>query len=408
MTSPALAAEQILRLVAVILVTGSVLGFIARKFHVPDIALFLVAGMVLGPQGAAIISVPAASTLNQLILIAGASFILFDGGASLRTVVLQRVWITVLVLATVGVAITAGITAVAGHEIAALPWPVAMLLGAVLAPTDPATLVPVFKQVKINERLAQTVVSESAANDAVGAILTFVLLDTLLGAGSWSALSVFGSIVREACVGLALGVGVGYVACLFIGSERYGFLQEHSALVTVIVVILAYVGAQALHGSGYMAVFAAGVIFGNKQSLGLAIHPGEQRRLDEFIETTSLMVRIFIFVLLGSQIDISLLLRFAPLAAAIVAAFILIARPLTVFVCAGPDRRAKWTIRELVFMCWTRETGVIPGALASLLLGAHVPGADVIGAVTFTAILATILLQAPTTRWLAAKLGLLH
>jgi cell volume regulation protein A len=78
-----------------------------------------------------------------------------------------------------------------------------------------------------------------------------------------------------------------------------------------------------------------------------------------------------------------------------------------VFLCALPDRRAQWTLKELLFMCWTRETGVIPGALAGLLLGMKAPGAEMIASITFIAILMTILIQATTTKWLAKKLGLL-
>ena len=78
------------------------------------------------------------------------------------------------------------------------------------------------------------------------------------------------------------------------------------------------------------------------------------------------------------------------------------------FLCALPNRRAKWTFKELLFMCWTRETGVIPGALAGMLVGMKVPYSDVIASVTFMAILLTILLQATTTKWLAQKLDLLE
>jgi potassium/hydrogen antiporter len=92
---------------------------------------------------------------------------------------------------------------------------------------------------------------------------------------------------------------------------------------------------------------------------------------------------------------------------AVVAVFMLVARPVTVFLCALPDRRAKWTFKELLFMCWTRETGVIPGALAGLLMGMGAPEAKLIASVTFLAILMTILIQATTTRWLAGKLDLL-
>jgi cell volume regulation protein A len=85
----------------------------------------------------------------------------------------------------------------------------------------------------------------------------------------------------------------------------------------------------------------------------------------------------------------------------------LVARPATVFLCALPDRRARWTLKEIVFMCWTRETGVIPAALAGMLMGVGAPQAKLIVSVTFLAVLMTILIQAPTTRWLAAKLDLL-
>jgi cell volume regulation protein A len=91
-----------------------------------------------------------------------------------------------------------------------------------------------------------------------------------------------------------------------------------------------------------------------------------------------------------------------------VGVFMLIARPLTVFLCALPDRRAKWHLNEMLFMCWTRETGVIPAALAGLLLGMKAPGAEIIASITFIAILMTILIQAPTTKWLAQRLGLLE
>jgi cell volume regulation protein A len=92
----------------------------------------------------------------------------------------------------------------------------------------------------------------------------------------------------------------------------------------------------------------------------------------------------------------------------VVAVLMFVARPLAVFICAWPDRRAKWQFKEMLFMCWTRETGVIPGALAGMLVGMGAPQAKLIASVTFITILVTILLQATTTRWLAKKLDLLE
>jgi len=119
-------------------------------------------------------------------------------------------------------------------------------------------------------------------------------------------------------------------------------------------------------------------------------------------------MRLFIFVLLGSQVDFSLMRHYLADGIIVVAVLMLVARPITVFACALPDRRARWSFREMLFMCWTRETGVIPAALAGLLIGMKAPGAEMIEAITFVAILMTILIQAPTTRWLGRRLGLLE
>jgi cell volume regulation protein A len=100
--------------------------------------------------------------------------------------------------------------------------------------------------------------------------------------------------------------------------------------------------------------------------------------------------------------------RYLPGGIAVVAVLMLVARPVTVFLCALPDRRAKWSVREMLFMCWTRETGVIPAALAGLLSGMKVPGSEMIVSVTFWAILITITIQATTIKWLARRLGLLE
>src|ERR1700681_4646161 len=155
-----------------ILSIGTLTGLLAQKIRIPDVALFLIVGMAVGPQALGLIDIKADSALNQIILLFGASYILFDGGASLRLDVLKQVWITILTIATVGVLITAGITGLAAHYILGVPASIALLLGAALASTDPATLVPIFRQIHIRDRVAQTVMGESAFNDATAAIVT--------------------------------------------------------------------------------------------------------------------------------------------------------------------------------------------------------------------------------------------
>jgi potassium/hydrogen antiporter len=391
-----------------ILAVGTLTALLAQKIKIPDIALFLIVGMAIGPAALGLIDIKADSALNQIILLFGASYILFDGGASLRFNVLKQVWITIVVIATVGVVITAAITGLAAYFVLGVPLIVALLLGATLGSTDPATLVPIFRQVHIRDRVAQTVVSESALNDAMGAIITFGVLAVAMGTGEFSLASSLLGLFKQSIVGILTGALLGYLAALLIAHERWAFLTEYAPVVTIAAVIGAYFAADGLQASGFMAVFVFGIMLGNKDAFGFKMEKGEARKLDEYVSTTAFIMRLFIFILLGAQVDFGLMGRYLVGGVIVVTIFMLIARPVTVFLCAWPDRRAKWSFNEMLFMCWTRETGVIPAALAGLLLGMKAPGAQMIASVTFIAILMTILIQAPTTKWLGGRLGLLR
>jgi cell volume regulation protein A len=391
----------------IILALGTASAVLAQKLKLPDVVLFLVMGTLLGPAVAGVIDIKADSALNQLVLIFGSCYILFDGGASLRLKVLKEVWITIVVLATVGVLITAAITGLAAYHLLGVPFIVALLLAATIASTDPATLVPVLRQVKIKDRVAQTVMSESAFNDATGAILTFAVLAVAMGQGEVSVSTALLDLLKQSSFGLIAGVILGYLAAMVIAHEKYGFLQEYAPAVSLMAVIGAYLAADGLQASGFMAVFVFGIMIGNKDAFGFSMEKEEQKKLDDYVMTTGLIMRMFIFILLGTQVDFALMSKYVVGGVAVVAIFMLVARPVTVFVCALPDRRANWTLKELLFMCWTRETGVIPAALAGLLIGVGAPEAKLIASVTFLAVMMTILIQATTTRWLAQKLDLL-
>lgn len=401
-------AQHILLQFGIILAVGSASAVFAQKLRVPDVVVFLFIGTLLGPGVLGLIDIKVDSTLNQVLLIFGSCYILFDGGASLRLPVLKEVWITILSLATFGVLITAAVTAVAAFYFLGIPWIQALLLATAIASTDPATLVPVFRQVRIRDRVAQTVMSESALNDATGAILTFAVLGVAMGQGQFSLSESLLGLLHQSFFGLVAGLLLGYLASTLIAHETFGFLKDYSPVVSLMAVIGAYLSASGLHASGFMAVFVFGFMVGNKDAFGFAMKEGEQQKLDDFVTTTALIMRMFIFFLLGSQVDFGLITQYFIGGVGVVVVFMVVARPLTVFLCALPDRRARWSLKELLFMCWTRETGVIPGALAGLLLGIGAPGAKLIASVTFIAILMTILIQATTTRWLASRLGLLE
>src|SRR4030088_735852 len=221
-------AKHTLLACGLILAVGTVAGLLAQKIRIPDVAVFLIVGIAIGPQALGLVNITADSALNQIILLFGASYILFDGGASLRFTVLKRVWITIVVIATVGVIITAVITGLAAHYILGIPLIVALLLGATLASTDPATLVPIFRQIHIRDRVAQTVMSESAFNDAMGAIVTFGVLAVAMGSGEFSLAASLFDLVKQSVIGIVAGGVLGYLAALLIAHERWSFLAEYA------------------------------------------------------------------------------------------------------------------------------------------------------------------------------------
>src|ERR1700675_1085025 len=175
--------------------------------------------------------------MKPIVLLVGASYVLFGGGASLRFSVLRQVWITIVVLSTVGVVITAAVTGIAAYFVLGIPLTPALLLGSAVASTDPATLVPIFRQVKIRDRVAQTVMSESAFNDATGAILTFAVLAIVMGGGEFSVAASLLGLFKQASIGIVAGVVLGYLAAMLIAHEKFGFLQQYAPVVSLMAVI---------------------------------------------------------------------------------------------------------------------------------------------------------------------------
>jgi potassium/hydrogen antiporter len=142
-------AKQLLLSFAIILAAGALSRYLSQRIKLPDVTIYLLAGILLGPEVSGLLRIPAEAALNQIILIFGACYILFDGGASVKLKVLSKIWITLAALSTFGVLITMALTGLASHYVLGLPLITSMLLGAAIAPTDPATIIPIFRQVKI-------------------------------------------------------------------------------------------------------------------------------------------------------------------------------------------------------------------------------------------------------------------
>jgi cell volume regulation protein A len=287
-----------------------------------------------------------------------------------------------------------------------VPWSTGFLIGAALAPTDPAILIPLLERLRLRPKVAQTVIAESALNDATGAALALVFAGVVL-TGSASLAEPVEEFAADVGIATGLGIGFGIALSLLVSSHRAGIWRETSALVVLAVVAAGFVSIDYSGGSGYLGAFIAGLIVGNMDRLRLAMHSHHERDMRVLVATVADVAIIFVFVTLGVNLPWSDIADEIWPALAVVGALVLVARPLTVLACLIPDRRGRWSRRELAFVAWTRETGVVAAAVAALLVGMHVPRAELVVTTVAVAIIVTLTVQATTKRWLARRLGLL-
>jgi potassium/hydrogen antiporter len=390
-----------------LLLMGALLArFVASLLRIPEMLLLVAFGAAFGPSVLDVVDVPFESLGAQLIFTLGVSLILFYGGMSLSLPILNRVWTSLLMLAVPGVVITALVVGVTAHFAFDLDWDMAFLVGAVLSPTDPAILIPLFARSRLRPKVAQTVIAESAFNDPTGAALALTFAGVVL-TGNNSVTGPAGEFLVDLGISTVIGIVAGVVLAAAISSGRSGIWRESAAIAVLTVITISFFSLDTAGGSGYLGAFLAGLIVGNAEHLGLA-EENEPHMVDvrQFAFNLADIVTLIVFMVLGANIPFSELADNLLPGLAVLATLMLIARPIVVCVCTMPDRRARWTRQELAFLFWTRETGVVPAALVGVLAGLGVPDEDVFASVVALAIVLTLLLQALPARWLAGRLGL--
>lgn len=397
--------KDIVLTLGVMLGAGLVCQFIADALRAPRMLVLLAAGVLLGPALTDAIDVPLDSMGAQLLLTLGVSFILFHGGLQLSARVLGQVGIGLGLLAVPGVLVTALVAGSAAALAFDVPFSTGFLIGAVLAPSDPAILIPLFDRIGIRQKVEQTAVAESGLNDATGAVLALVLAGVVL-TGDTSVTTPAIDFLEDLGISTALGVGFGIILSLVVSDQRTGVWKESAAVAVVAVVALGYFSIDSAGGSAYLGAVIAGFIVGNMDRLRLGMHSVHERDMRVLVDTICDIVVILVFITLGANLPWSDIRdNFGP-ALAVVVALILVARPLTVLLCLLPDRRGRWSREEIVFLSWTRETGVVAAALAGLMVALDVPDAELIVTTVALAIVVTLAVQTTTKPWLGRKLGL--
>jgi cell volume regulation protein A len=398
-------ARDVIETLAILLAAGVAAELLAGLLRIPRMITLLGAGVLLGPEVVDALELPLESVGVQLLLTLGVSFILFHGGLGLSASVLRPVALGLGLLAIPGVLVTALVTGTVAALAFDAPIEVGLLIGAVLAPTDPAILIPLFERLRVRAKVTQTIVAESALNDVTGAVLALSLAAFVVEDGG-SLAKPLGEFVVDLALSTGLGAAFGVALALSISTRRLGIWEESPVIAVLLVVAAAYFTIDYAGGSGYLGAFLAGLIVSNMDELRLGMHSHREEELRSFAAAAADVMVVFVFITLGANLPFDTIPDEALPALATLAALLFLARPLTVLVCLLPDRRGRWKREEIVFLSWTRETGVVPAALVGVLVAEGVQQESELLTVVALAIVVTLLLQATTKGWLARRLGL--
>jgi potassium/hydrogen antiporter len=392
--------------VGIILAAGLVAMPLAQWLRLPHMLVMLGLGALMGPSVADIIDLPLDSVGVEILLTLGVSFILFHGGLQLSSRVLSQTAVGLGLLVIPGVIVTSVVCGVVAMLVFDVPLVMGLLIGAVLAPTDPAILIPLFERMRLRPKVSQTLVAESAMNDPTGAVLALTFLGLVVSGDGLTA-GPFVDFAAELGISVGLGIAFGVGLALLISSRRAGLWGESAGVAVLALVALTFVTVQEAGAeSGYLGPFIAGFIVGNMDRLRLGMHSHHEVEMRRLVGSVSEIMVIFVFVVLGANLPFGAIADHWLPALAVIATLIFVARPLVVLLCLLPDRRGKWTREELVFFGWSRETGVVPAALAGLVVARGVDDAELVVVTVALAVIVTLGIQASTKTWLARRLRL--
>ena len=389
------------------LIFASVLaGVFSARLGFSFLLAFLVTGIMAGEDG------PGGLHFNDYRLSfwvgnVALAIILLDGGLRTDYATFRTGLRPALVLASLGVLLTAVFTACAAAWLLNLSWPNALLLGAIVGSTDAAAVFSLLRStgVQLNERVATTLEIESGMNDPMAVYLTLTLIGVATAAVGkvdllelqWIELGQ--SLLTQFALGAGIGIGLGILfAHLLIHLQRYGTVG--GGIIGLLLAsggLVAFAGVTWLGGSGFLAIYLMGIIVNRRASE--VVKPALSA-LDGY----AWLSQALMFVLLGllvtpSEMSVTLL---PALGVAVVLMFI--ARPLAVFLCLAPLR---FQPNEMIYIAWVGLRGAVPIVLAIFPLIAQVPQAQLIFNVAFVVVLASLVLQGSTLGWFARRMGVL-
>jgi len=363
---------------------------LASRTGLPALLVYLAIGLAVGEAGLGV-QFSNYQLTSDLGLVALA-VILAEGGLTTRWSTVRPVLPFAVVLSTVGVAVSVAVVGAVAHLLLGVELRTAIVLGSVIASTDAAAVFSVLRRLPLRAHPRAALEAESGLNDAPVVVLVLLASSDAWGTTSiWQAAALVGF---ELLAGAGVGLAVGRL-----GRELLARVALPSAglypLATVGLVLLAFAGGNALHASGFLAAYLAGLVLGNSRL-------PHRRAVLGFASSLALMAEAGLFVLLGLLASPSRLVDALPVALAVGATATFLARPLAVVVSALPFR-LPW--REQAFLSWAGLRGAVPIVLATIPVTAGLAGAERVVDVVFVLVVGLTLAQAPTLPWVGRRLA---
>jgi len=366
---------------AVLVMAGILSSLLALRFGAPLLLVFLLIGMLAGDSGPGHIAFDDVRT-TYLVGSVALALILFDGGLRTRFQTIQAVLVPSMILATAGVLLTALITAPVARFALDLNWTESLLVGAVVASTDAAAvfLLVHAQGLRLRPRVGATLEAESGSNDPFAVFLTLMLVE-FISVGQSTPGHVVMEFLREAVLGAVVGVIGGRLVVLAL--NRVALPQGlHAPFVTTAALVI-FGAAQIGHASGYLAVYLAGIIIGNRPTRA-------HNSVVTFLDAATWLAQIVMFVLLGLLVEPHRLTSSALPAVVVALVLMFVARPVAVFLCLAPFR-FNW--REKTFIAWTGLRGAVAIFLASIPMLVGLSKAYLYFDVAFVVVIISLLAQ---------------
>ena len=375
-----------------LLAAGIGATLIAGRLRLPGLILFLGLGMVIGSDGLGWVQFDNYELARTIGIIALA-LILFEGGLTAGFNELRPVAGPAISLALVGTLATAALTGLAAAALFDFDTLESMLVGSILAATDGAAVFALLRGSTLRRRLAKTLEGESGLNDPIAIVLVLELIAAITKP-HFAAADAVELFVRQIGIGLVAGLVVGRLGV--IAFERVPLATPGLyPVASIAVAALAFGSADSLHGSGFLAVYLAGLALGDKRIPA-------KRTVVAFHEGVASVAQIALFVVLGLLVFPSQLRDVALEATALALLLAVVARPVATFLATAPFR---FSLAEKTVLGWAGLRGGVPVVLATFPVIDNVPHSQEFFNIAFFAVLVSTLLQGMTFERLAEKLG---